>query len=95
MEYKVGNSTFSLSYQELRNDYFYYKNLSDADFMKNLIKALHFACIVSYLKENSLESTVGDKGIIHEMIHLLDIPDEPLIDLQEIRNLFNEVLYLA
>lgn len=95
MEYQVNGSTFVLNYQQLREDYFYYKNLSDADFMKSLIKALHFACIVLYLKEAGPEMTVSDKAIIHEMIHLLDIPEEPLIDLQEIRELFNQVLYLA
>jgi hypothetical protein len=95
MEYQVDGSTFVLNYQELRDDYFKFKNMSDADFMKSLVKALHFACIVLYLKEAGPEITVSDKAIIHELVHLLDIPEEPLIDLQEIRKLFNEVLYLA
>lgn len=97
MEYIVDGSRFILNYQDLKEDYFTFINQSDAEFIipQNLIKALHFACIVLYLKEAGPEMTVSDKGIIHELIHLLDIPEEPLIDLAEIRELFKEVLYLA
>ncbi len=97
MEYIVDNSHFYLHYQELRDDYYHFINLTDAEFMlpQTLIKALHFACVVLYLKEAGPEMTVSDKAIIHELVHLLDIPDESLVDLSTIRKLFKEVLYLA
>jgi hypothetical protein len=97
MEYTVSGKHFFLSYQDLKEDYFTFINQSDAEFIipQNLIKALHFACIVLYLKEAGPEMTVSDKGIIHELVHLLDIPDEPLVDLAAIRDLFKEVLLLA
>lgn len=97
MEYIVDGSRFILNYQDLKEDYFTFINQSDAEFIipQNLIKALHFACIVLYLKGADAEMTVSDKAIIHQLVHLLDIPDEPLIDLAEIRELFKEVLYLA
>lgn len=97
MQYVIDGSTYSLNYQQLREDFYFYRNLSDIEFKKkhNVIKALHFACIVLYLKEAGCEMTVGDKGIIHQLVHLLHIPDEPLVDLKEVRSLFNQVLYLA
>lgn len=97
MEYLVNGKKFYLNYSELRDDYYHYVNLPDEEFVEpaNLIKALHFACVVLYLKNASAEMTVSDEGIIHQLVHLLDIPDEPLLNLAEIRDLFNRVLYLA
>lgn len=97
MDYIINNKKFSLNYQGLREDYYQFVNQTDSEFIdqKNLIKALHFACVVLYLKEASAEMTVGDEAIIHQLIHLLDIPDEPVLNLQEIRSLFAEVLLLS
>ena len=97
MIYLVDGRQYHFSYNELQDDYYKYIKQSDDEFMQpaNLIKALHFACIVLYFKDAGIEATVGDKGIIHQLVHLLDIPDEPLVDLQEVRKLFKDVLRLA
>jgi hypothetical protein len=97
MDYLVDGTKYNLNYTQLKEDYTKFIQQSDTEFSspQNLIKALHFACIVLYLKGADAEMTVSDKAIIHQLVHLLDIPDEPLIDLAEIRELFKEVLYLA
>lgn len=70
--YLVDGSQYSFNYNDLQEDYFTFINQSDAEFIipQNLIKALHFACIVLYLKDAGAEMTVSDKAIIHQLIHL-------------------------
>lgn len=59
----------------------------------NLLAALHFCCVCGYLKELSVTSTISDKGVIHELVHLaLGLTDRPL---REIRAQFETVMRLA
>lgn len=71
MEYLVGEKKYNLSYSDLRERYHEFCNLSDDEFKSRLSEILHFACIVSYLKELPNECTVSDEGIIHEISHLM------------------------
>lgn len=87
--YVVNGKSFSTSLHELKKEYERLKNLPDDKFIKEINKALHLSCIISFLKKLDIEDTIGDYGIIHQLIHLLDIPDEPLIDIKEIRNQFD------
>lgn len=97
MDYLVEGSIFSLSYRGLREDYLLYKAMPDAEFTENAIKILHFTCIVCYMKEISAQSVLSDKGIIHELVHLLDAnsKDDALRELPKIREKFNRICELA
>lgn len=69
--------------------------MSDEEFRSKLSDAIHLACILAWFKELGADYTIGDGGIVHELVHLLAIPHEPLIDLKEVREQFKKDLYLA
>ena len=93
MEYSLENKRYSLQYQDLKSEYLSFCNMSDEQFIDNIEKALHLACIICYLKGFG-NSVLADNGIIHELVHLLDL-ETTIIDLREIREQFEEVLKLA
>lgn len=97
MDYLVEGSKYSLSYSALREDYLRYKAMPDADFAASAIKILHFSCIVCYLKEMPAQAVLIDKGIIHELVHLLDADTKPdaLRELPGIREKFNKICELV
>lgn len=88
MEYTVDGSTYTLHYQELREKYNELCSVSDEEFMKKLPEALHLACVICYLKEVPTYLCLSDKGIIHELVHLLHIPEGNTATLRDIRKLF-------
>lgn len=93
IEYHVGDVPFSLSYQELKSEHERLCELPDEDFLRSLPAALHLACITSWLKELPPIATIGDRGIVHELVHLLhEGTTRPLV---EIREQFRAVLVLA
>lgn len=93
VQFNGDTSHYSLSYRDLREQHTRIVGLSDEEFLSSLPDALHLACVISYLKELGSEATVGDAGIIHELVHLLTLPQDS--DLAEIRRQFREVLALA
>lgn len=95
MDYLVNNNKYSLSYQGLKYQHEVLCDMPDHEFRDNLPEALHLACVICYLKEINTENCLSDEGIIHQLIHLLDIPDDPIIDIKKIRQLFKEQLKLA
>ena len=59
------------------DDYIFEGNVPSSaikDFFKNIPMILHFICIVSYIKEIPTNILLQDTGLIHELIHMLDIP---------------------
>lgn len=93
MEYLVEGEKFTMDYRELRAKYQGFTEMDDKTFMQNLIDATHFACYVCYLKNISSQICLSDKGIIHELIHLMK--DETMYTpLEEVRKMFNEQLEL-
>ncbi len=97
MEYTIDGSRYSFNYQNRREDYFRYKEMADKEFVENALKALHFAMHICYVKQCGSESTISDKGVCHQLLHLLD-PDcreHALGELAEIRETFNRVCELA
>lgn len=99
MEYTVfkfdgSQSSFSLSYSELREQHERFCGMVDEKFMAHLADAAHVACVIGFLKELGAEATIGDAGIVHELIHLITIP-EHVTYLPAIREQFREVLRLA
>lgn len=95
--YLVENSQYSISYQNLRNDYLKYCLMSDEDFLKHLKDILHFACIVCWMKERS-EAALRDDGVIHQLVHILgkvncDMNEKELLSIT--RDIFNRECCLA
>lgn len=76
--------------------------MSNPEFIQNAIGALHFACVVCWLKETG-SAVLADNGIIHELVHLVEDskkdrePDaKPFApDIARLRMDFNQVLELA
>lgn len=68
--------------------------MSDSEFLENLPDALHLACFICFLKEIPTYVCLTDKGIIHELVHLLK-ENGTTTSLKEIRELFKITLALA
>lgn len=92
IDYRNEGHAYTISYQELREHYHKFVTLSDHDFLEELPKAIHFACVVCWFKEVGAEASISDRGIIHELAHLLDCGTTT--PLQEIREQFKKILYL-
>lgn len=84
--------TFSYSNFAMCHEYVSIVMMTDEEFMKELPRVLHFAtvCCFLYKTDKQAKDALSDIGIIHQLVHLLDIPDEPLILLKEIRVLFKQ-----
>lgn len=96
LEYKVDNHTYGFSYKELKEEYFKHIEMSDKKFMENLPSALHLACFICFIKEVPTYICLSDKGIIHELTHLLQHGQtDAVINLKDIRKLFKKQLKLA
>lgn len=95
MEYIIDDKRFVLSYQELKEEYLRFCKMSDNEFLGNLPAAAHLACIICYVKEIPAQVCLADTGVIHELIHLIHIPDCDLLSLAKIRKLFKESLKLV
>lgn len=95
IHYTVDGTTYSLNYQELKFRYEDICQYSDEQFMEELPEIAHLACVVSFFKGLGSNATIGDKGIIHELIHLMTEPNEPTNNLQEIRESFNDKIKLS
>ena len=93
--YNIDKTKYVLHYQELKSHYIDHLEMSDEDFMKNLPSALHLACVICFLKEVPSYACLNDKGIIHELTHLLHHGEQELVNLKTIRKLFNKQLKLA
>lgn len=96
MQYIVEGTIFDWSYSELRQGYHHFITLSDDEFLADLPAILHFACFVCFVKEIPNSVCLSDKGIIHELVHILQSGiDGSVTRLSEIRQLFEEQLKLA
>ena len=95
IQYKVDEHHYTVSYSELREHYHRFVRMKDSEFMANLPAAAHFACIVCWLKEVGAEASIGDRGIVHMLIHQIEhgdtFPTEPL---KETRRVFKKLLAL-
>lgn len=94
IEYLSGGSKFLLSYSDLKDRHLSMCEMSDYEFLKNIPDALHLACFICFLKEIPTYVCLTDKGIIHELVHLLK-EDGTTTSLEDIRGLFKSVLTLS
>ena len=88
-DYKVGGHSYSVSLDQLRSQYHKIFFFDDNDFMENLPEVLHYVCFFKWLQKDGHKETLSDKGLLHELIHLQHIPNEPLVNLFEIREKFH------
>lgn len=88
-----GDRKFSLSYKNLYHEYMDMVAMTDEEFVANLPRALHLACIIAWLKELDLDRSVGDYGVIHMLAHYLHMPDDT--NLAEVREIFRKELILS
>lgn len=95
IHYLVDGVEYSFNYQDLKSRYEDICQYSDEQFMEELPQIAHLACIVAYFKGLGSSATIGDKGIVHELIHLMTSPEEHTNNLQEIRKSFNDKIKLV
>lgn len=95
MNYVLKGTHYSLSYQELKSEYEDLVQMNDERFATQIPRALHLACIICFLKEIPSHECLSDEGIVHQLTHLLHIPEEPLCNLKEVRELFKNALKLS
>lgn len=95
MQYLIEGDKYILHYQELKEQYILHIAMSDEEFMKNLPSALHLACVICFLKEIPTYICLSDKGVIHELTHLLQHGTDELIILKDIRKVFKQQLKLS
>lgn len=94
MEYLVEGTKYSISYRELKESYINFCDKTDDEFINDLKSAIHLSCIICYFKEIPTYVCLSDKGIIHELVHLLDLRYDKH-QLNHVRNLFREQLKLS
>lgn len=95
IEYIIEDRHYMLSYQELKEHYNKFKNMSDADFKSNIVDVLHLICIVGYLKEVPSHVLLCDIGLIHEIVHLMKGEQEYGVNFKSIRAMFNQWMELS
>lgn len=94
IEYLSEGSKFSLSYSDLKEHYLNICEMSDSEFLEKLPDAIHLACFICFLKEIPTYVCLADKGIVHELVHLLK-ENGTTTSLEDIRELFKNTLALA
>lgn len=72
-----------------------FKDLSDFEFLHALPQILHSACFLSFIavssNQSTLQSLIGDEGVIHELIHLLNGSNVNMRSIAKARKLFREL----
>lgn len=96
-DYKVEGSTYSMDYQQLKNHFEKFQSFNDSDFIENAIKIFHFASFVCYFKNIPTQTILCDKGILHQLVHLIDedTKEYAVREISEIRERFNTICALA
>lgn len=94
IEYVLNGHSYNMSYQQLREDYHRFCDMKDEEFLQNIPAAAHLACVICFLKEIPTYVALSDIGIVHELIHMIHIPDGNTTSLYDIRKLFEQTLRL-
>lgn len=92
IKYKVGDRTFVLDKKSIVRSYEKYCQMSDEDFLADLINIMHFAVYVCYIKNIPSKDILSDDGLIHELVHLMQDNTRKFVDLKKIRKNFNKTL---
>jgi len=90
MNYTINDKAYAMNYQELKETFERYSEMTDEAFRVCLPNIIHFACFVSWFKRLSPDQTISDVGIIHQLVHLLTSND-PIVDIKEVRADFDRL----
>lgn len=93
-DYEGHPHRFSFNYLALKEDYNRFKAYSDEEFLENLPEILHFTVFICRLKEIPSYNCLGDLGIVHELVHLLNKIESPFISLDKVRLMWDDIMKL-
>lgn len=79
---------YTYSYTEMREHYQRVIAMTDEEFKESLPEINHLTCAICFFKEIKADRLLRDDGIIHQLAHLMHIADEPILNIQIIRNLW-------
>lgn len=85
---KGENRTYTYNPSELVAEYNSICSMSVEQFRLNISKVLHYSVFACYIFNIPSKDVCSDQGLLHQLIHLVDIPDEPLVQASEIQQLF-------
>ena len=97
MEYRLNDRTYGFSYSDIKQSYEAFCRMTDRKFLEKLPEAIHLACFICFIKEIPTQYCLSDVGVVHELVHLLCIPNEEgrASTVKDVRALFAEELRLA
>lgn len=97
IEYLVDGVKYGFDYQELKQTYRHFARLTDEEFVADINNVLHFAVHVAWIKGLQARHVLSDRGVIHELIHLLSIEEasERSRDVRQVRILFDREMALV
>ena len=93
-EYKIKDKTFVYDHKSAVDSYRKYCEITDEEFIENILNILHFAVYICYIKNLKTEDVLSDTGIIHELVHLTKENTRKFVDIKNIRKLFAKTLHL-
>jgi len=91
------NKSYSLSYKDLKESHQLACMETDENFLNELPKMIHLACVLCWFKEISTDICLCDDGVIHSLAHLMHLKDERIVNKDEVgrvRKIFEEQLKL-
>ena len=89
--YKIDNVEYVYEPDVLRFHYSTFYNMSDEEFVEDIFNVLHFACFMSFVKKIDHVSTLSDKGIIHELVHIGNNSTKGFSNIRDVRDKFNKL----
>jgi len=93
-EYLEDGRKFGFNYQELKQQYIIFCEMSDREFIDNLVDITHLAVFICFIKNIPSYVCLSDLGIVHELVHLMK-EDGTTTSLSDIRELFKQQCELA
>jgi len=94
IKYKVGNKTFLYNKGRAHESYLKYCEMSDEEFIKNILDILHFAVYICFIKDLKTKDILCDDGLIHQLVHLTKSNTREYVNLKKIRNNFKKNLHI-
>lgn len=86
--YVIEGQRFSYWPDELEAAHRHLCALPDAEFLQALPEALHLACMLCFVLDTPIHECLSDRGVIHQLAHLIHIGGEPAVELRLVREKF-------
>lgn len=88
VSYVIEGHRFSYWPEKLEEAHRNLCELSDAEFLQALPEVLHLACMLCFVLDTPTHECLSDRGVIHQLAHLIHIGDEPAVELRLVREKF-------